>query len=248
MSNFQLIPVMDLLNNKVVHAIRGERKNYKPLDKEFPSYPSNPLELIKKVILKFKITSFYVADLNLIQHNQDKSPNFGFLRKLSSLSEIDILIDLGIRKQKNLLPYVDLNFSKYILGLETLSTLDTLRTCLKQYSPEKIILSLDLYKGNLITNISDMKENSLQQNLKIFENLGVRNLILLDLYRVGSKEGGIPPLYLKILDQAEGEVFVGGGIKNIEDVVRYKKEGFSGVLVGTSLYDGTISGNDIERL
>ncbi|MFX0104936.1 MAG: HisA/HisF-related TIM barrel protein, partial [Candidatus Hodarchaeota archaeon] len=74
---------------------------------------------------------------------------------------------------------------------------------------------------------------------------GIETIILLDLHRVGQKFGGIPPLYLDILRNFKGDVFVGGGIKDYRDLLNYKENNFSGVLIATALYDGTIK---IERI
>jgi uncharacterized protein related to proFAR isomerase len=40
-------------------------------------------------------------------------------------------------------------------------------------------------------------------------------------------------------------VFVGGGIKNLNDILDYKEKNFAGILIATALYDGTIG---IENL
>lgn len=247
MSDFKLIPVMDLFNQKVVHAVRGERRSYEPVSRKFPAYSSDPLHLLKTFYAKFEISTIYIADLNVIQNEMPISPNFRILKKLSLQPEVDIIIDLGIRNEKDIQPYMDLDFNKYILGLETLSTLGTIQNYINMYTADCIILSLDLYKGKMLTNIPNLESSSLEENLKTFQKLGVNSLILLDLYLVGSKEGGIPQLYLKILDNFEGDVFVGGGIKDIKDILNYKEEGFSGVLVGTSLYDGTITETQIKE-
>ena len=77
------------------------------------------------------------------------------------------------------------------------------------------------------------------------EDLGAINIILLDLFKVGQKIGGIPALYFKIRDVFNGEILVGGGIKNIQDIEEYKSNNFSGALIGTALHDGSIK---IEEL
>ena len=102
-----------------------------------------------------------------------------------------------------------------------------------------------MFKGKIITKINDLKnETPLNVVLKL-KNLGVRELILLDLFRVGQKLGGIPPLYLKIRNIFDGNILVGGGIKNFDDLLNYYRNSFSGVLLATALYDGSIK---VEKL
>ncbi len=53
--------------------------------------------------------------------------------------------------------------------------------------------------------------------------------------------GGIPQQYLEIQDSFEGDIYVGGGIKDYKDILNYKNLNFAGVLIATALYDGTIN-------
>ena len=50
---------------------------------------------------------------------------------------------------------------------------------------------------------------------------------------------------MDILHNFNGDILVGGGIKNFKDILDYKEKNFSGVLIATALYDGTI---DIKKL
>ncbi|MHA1472686.1 MAG: HisA/HisF-related TIM barrel protein [Promethearchaeota archaeon] len=80
------------------------------------------------------------------------------------------------------------------------------------------------------------------------EDLGVVNIILLDLFKIGQKLGGIPPLYSKIRQNFNGEILVGGGIKDIQDIKDYKTNKFSGVLIGTALHDGSINIEELRKI
>jgi uncharacterized protein related to proFAR isomerase len=102
-----------------------------------------------------------------------------------------------------------------------------------------------MYKEKVISNAEGIKNKTPIEIVKILGEIGVNNLILLDLYRVGQKIGGIPQQYLKIKDLFKGKVYVGGGIRDLKDLMKYEELSFAGVLIATALYDGTI---DIERL
>ena len=48
MKSFKIIPVIDILNSTAVHAKKGERTKYKPIQSTlFQS--SNPVEIIRKI-------------------------------------------------------------------------------------------------------------------------------------------------------------------------------------------------------
>jgi uncharacterized protein related to proFAR isomerase len=97
-----------------------------------------------------------------------------------------------------------------------------------------------MYKGKILSNSKEFKNYPILNVIEKIEMLGVKELILLDLFRVGLKLGGVPKLYLDILQNFNGNIYIGGGIKNLNNILQYKSEGFSGVLIATALYDGTI--------
>ncbi len=102
-----------------------------------------------------------------------------------------------------------------------------------------------MFNGQILSNAKDIKTQNPLEIIKKIESIGIKNILLLDLFRVGQKIGGIPPLYLEILNSFSGNIFVGGGIKNYNDILDYRRHKFSGVLIATALYDGTL---DIEKL
>lgn len=241
MCGFRIIPVIDILNSKAVHAIKGERTKYKPLISElFQS--SDPIEIIKILIHRYNFKEIYLADLDAIIK---KNPNYDIISKITKFQHLKIILDPGIVKSEDILRFSRFNINKLILGLETINSFEVIRDSLKIFGIDKIVISVDMFKGKIITKIRDLINESLINTILKLRNLGVRELILLDLFRVGQKLGGVPPLYLKIREIFDGEILVGGGIKNFDDLQNYYRNSFSGVLLATALYDGSIN---IEKL
>jgi phosphoribosylformimino-5-aminoimidazole carboxamide ribotide isomerase len=241
MNIFKIIPVIDILNSIAVHAKKGERTQYKPLkSKLFRS--SNPVKIIRKIRNEYDLHEFYIADLDSIIN---KNPNYQLLKEISDISNIEIMLDPGIADINEINFLNEFRIKSLIIGLETIKSFEVVRQSLEILRNNKIIISIDMYKGEILSNAKDIINQDPIDIIKNIESLGIRRIILLDLYRVGQKIGGIPPLYLDILDNFEGDIFVGGGIKNLKDILEYKEQNFSGVLVATALYDGTI---DIKKL
>ncbi len=241
MREFKVIPVIDVLNSEAVHAIRGERKKYKPLkSKLFKT--SNPLDILNVLTSNFKFKDFYIADLNAIIN---RKPDFRLLTKILKITEINIMIDPGIVDISDILHFSNFNINKLIIGLETVRNLDVIRKAINIVGQNKLVLSIDMYKEKVISNAKGVKDKTPKEIAKIMEGIGVNELLLLDLFRVGQKIGGIPQQYLKIRDSFGGNIFVGGGIRDYTDLIKYKELNFAGVLIATALYDGTI---DIEKV
>lgn len=241
MCGFRIIPVIDILNSKAVHAIKGERTKYKPLISElFKS--SDPIEIIKILNHRYNFKEIYLADLDAIIK---KKPNYEIISKITKFQNFKIILDPGIVKSEDILKFSRFKLKKLILGLETINSFEVIRDSLKIFGIDKIVISVDMFKGKIITKIRDLKNESLLNTILKLKNLGVRELILLDLFRVGQKLGGVPQSYLKIREAFDGDILVGGGIKNFNDLLNYNRENFSGVLLATALYDGSIN---IEKL
>jgi len=241
MSNFKIIPVIDILNSKAVHAKKGERTKYKTL-KSYLFHSSNPVEIIREIKNKFNFYEFYVADLDSIIN---KTPNFQILKEILEIADIEVILDPGVVDLKEIHQYTRFKIKSLILGLETIRSLEIISKSLQILSQNKLIVSIDLYKGEILSKVRGLKNQEPLDIIKKIESLGIRTIILLDLYRIGQKIGGIPQLYLDILSNFNGDILVGGGLKNFKDILDYKEEKFSGVLIATALYDGTI---DVKKL
>ncbi len=241
MRKFKVIPVLDILNSEAVHAVKGERARYKPLkSKLFNS--TNPIEILKVLKHIYKFNEFYIADLDAITR---KKPNFELLADLLKISRIHILIDPGIVDVKDIQQFSQYEIKKLIIGLETIQSLGVVEKALDILGKKNLIISIDMYKGEILTKAKGLINKSSLEIINRVESMGIKELILLDLYRVGQKIGGIPQQYFEIQESFDGDIYVGGGIKDYKDILSYKQNNFAGILIATALYDGTI---DIEKV
>ena len=91
-----IIPVIDLMGGKVVHAQGGRRDQYQPLTSQLTSsvYPN---AVIKQLLKWYPFTDIYIADLDAIEcKNIDKA----FYLQLHHLfPQLTIWLDAGIRTQ-----------------------------------------------------------------------------------------------------------------------------------------------------
>ena len=241
MSSFRIIPVIDILNFRAVHAKKGERAKYKSL-KSYLFQSSNPIEIIQILKNRFGFNEFYIADLDSIVR---KKPNFEILNEILVKTNVDIILDPGIVDQEDIYKFSNYKIKSLILGLETIKNIEVIDQSLQILDQNKVIISIDMYNGKILSNAKKIRAQDPISLIKKIELSGIPNVILLDLFRVGQKIGGIPPLYADIKKKFTGNVLVGGGIKNYGDILDYKEQNFAGILIATALYDGSI---DVEKL
>ena len=241
MSNFRIIPVLDIFNSMAVHAVKGERDKYKPLKSKILN-TSKPLEIVKNLKHKFHFDEIYIADLDAIINKQ---PNQGLLLEILKLQDLKFMLDPGITDKNDLLFYSEYNLDKLILGLETITDFNVIEQGIEIMGCDRFSISIDMYQGKIISKLKDLKNQNPLKLVKRLNQLGIKEIILLDLFRVGQKIGGVPPLFMKFRDQFQGNILIGGGVKEYEDLEMMDNTNFSGVLIATALYDGSLN---IEQL
>ena len=113
----KIIPVIDILNGKVVHAVKGQRQNYQPIESVlFKSI--EPLEVAKR-FKAFGFKELYVADLDAII---DCSMNFEALKNIADETGLKLRVDAGITSIPRAKKLLDTGISKLVIGTETLQS------------------------------------------------------------------------------------------------------------------------------
>jgi uncharacterized protein related to proFAR isomerase len=105
-----------------------------------------------------------------------------------------------------------------------------------------------MYKEKVLTRAKGLKRRAPLEIVRKIQALEINEIILLDLFRVGQKMGGIPPIYLEIQNIFDGNVYVGGGIKDYKDILSYFQKNFAGILIATALYDGSINIEKVRKI
>jgi phosphoribosylformimino-5-aminoimidazole carboxamide ribotide isomerase len=238
----KVIPVMDILNGVVVHAVRGRRSKYQPL-KSVLCASADPLD----VALTFKALGFgelYVADLDAIT---GEHANFSILKQIADTTGLRLMVDAGIADLERAEKALSSHISKIIIGTETLPSIGFVGEVVKSLGSERVVVSLDLRDEKVISGFELGKFRSPVRLLREFRIMGVDQIIVLDLARVGSGEGVNMPILKEALRNLKVRVFVGGGVRDIKDMVELENIGVFGVLIATALHSGRISLGELRR-
>ena len=231
-----MIPVIDILNGKVVHAVKGKRSEYKPLQ----SILTNSTEpiAVAKAFKNNGFTELYIADLDAII---DCSTNFTPLKQIADETGLNLMVDAGITSLERARMLLDKSVSRVIIGTETLQDASFVAGAVKALGSEHVIVSLDL-KGMKVLAKSEFSSCvDPMCLLRDFKNAGVSGVIILDLSRVGTGEGVNVDFLRKAIEQGGMNIYVGGGIRNTSDLIELADLGISGCLLATALHNGKIT-------
>jgi phosphoribosylformimino-5-aminoimidazole carboxamide ribotide isomerase len=237
----KIIPVIDLMHGEVVRAIAGRRDQYRPIVSRLTD-SSAPLAIAFAFREYFGLNEIYIADLDAIAGLPVD------LRTFDSLHDngFKCWVDAGIRTTRQASALL-LHASGVITGLETLNGPTELeRIC--DILRDRSIFSLDLRDGAALGDTSTWDCTNPYDIAKKAIRLGVHRMIVLDLERVGTATGpGTDELCSRIRsDFPDTELYAGGGVRTVADVHRFADLGVTGLLIASSLHDGTISRADLE--
>jgi phosphoribosylformimino-5-aminoimidazole carboxamide ribotide isomerase len=232
----KIIPVIDVLNGIAVHGIRGERKHYQPL-KSLLCNSSDPTE-IASAFESLGFSSLYLADLDAIMNN---SPNYDIYRQITEKTSLDLMVDAGTSDIKKAQKVLETGVSQVVVGSETLTSLDFVKTAVNTFGENKVVVSIDQKGGKLLSASESIASLDAVSFAKKLADLGVHHVILLELDRVGTEHGTNFGLMKTILETTGLEVLVGGGIQNLQELKELRAVGVSGSLVATVLHNGKVS-------
>jgi phosphoribosylformimino-5-aminoimidazole carboxamide ribotide isomerase len=238
----QLIPVLDLVRGRAVHARAGDRALYRPVESVLtPGHGGDPLALVQAYRDSVGARECYVADLDAIQGGELQHD---LLRELARVAApCGLLVDAGAHSQAGVREVLALGAAAVVIGLETLPRLELLEAAVAAAPPGGIVFSLDLRLGRPVLSpaATGARLPEPEDLASRAVDAGVGAVLLLDVGRVGTG-GGVDLELLRRLRRRFPHVrlLAGGGVAGVEDLRRLAGAGCDGALVATALHSGRI--------
>jgi phosphoribosylformimino-5-aminoimidazole carboxamide ribotide isomerase len=243
----RVIPVIDLLNGQAVHAIKGERNNYKPL-KSVLCKSSDPLTVALAFRDLMGLNEIYIADLNAIQH-LPQIRHREIIAELGLREGMNIILDAGISEFAHARDLFDIGISKAVIGAETLHTWDAVKCFPIEINPARLVFSLDLHSREILSQCSFLSAMTPVDALEYLQSAGWRDVILLDLARVGTADGADRTLVAEVRAKLPDlNCLVGGGVAHPNELIEMESLGVAGILVATAIHRGIINAGHIASL
>jgi phosphoribosylformimino-5-aminoimidazole carboxamide ribotide isomerase len=228
---FRLVFVMDIFNRNVVLAKGGIRENYRPVSESSAVCKTSiPLEMLEFL----HPNEVYIADLNALQGKGPLDINAEIIRKISL--KADTMLDLGVSSLKD----VDRALSiagTAVIGTET-GTLEVIEDAASR-NPGRISVSIDMKHGKVLKQDPEVPENPFEI-VKLLNRLPLKDLIFLDLDRVGTASGFDPEFLRKLAENSVHDVLLAGGVRGMEDLFALDSLGIKGALVATAIHSGEV--------
>jgi phosphoribosylformimino-5-aminoimidazole carboxamide ribotide isomerase len=232
-----IIPVIDLLNGVVVHAKKGLRQHYQPIQSQL-SASYQPLDVVKSLLDFYPFTQLYIADLNAIQKlNSSYATNLEVIKAIQQqYPKLTLWLDAGISNSEELDMWDKLK-AKIVLGSEKFTSIGNYLSL--SSTIKNSILSLDFF----VDGYHGPAE------LLTHHEYWPQDVIVMTLVNVGVNSGINIELLNKMRENAEGfNLYAAGGVRNIDDLNLLKSMHINGALLATSLHQRQISTDDINAI
>jgi phosphoribosylformimino-5-aminoimidazole carboxamide ribotide isomerase len=239
----RVIPVIDLKDGLVVHAVAGQRAAYRPVESVWVD-SAEPLAVLRVFRDRLGCDECYLADLNAIERRGDHR---ALIARLAREPGIRLMADVGADDPDAVNRLLALGVNRAVVGSETLPGWPALCDILAAIRPDRIVFSLDMRQGRVLSRDAELAELAPLDLLDRVARQGVRDVILLDLARVGTGRG----LDLELLAAAarrfpDVRLIAGGGVRGPADLVALQALGVAGVLVATALHRGLIGPDEVK--
>ena len=147
----------------------------------------------------------------------------------------------------DILQISSLGLHKIILATETIDSFDVIDDAIKELGPDKIIVSIDMKNQKIISDCEEISQMDVYEIIDKLNERHIKEIILLDLAKIGSLRGDSASYYEKIREKyPEIKLIVGGGIKDIKDISSLEQSGFEGGLIATAIHTGKITPTKIQ--
>lgn len=234
----QIIPVIDLLNNAVVHAKSGQRQHYQPIQSQLTT-SSAPLEIVTALLELYPFQTLYIADLDAICGIGNNDGAIEVI--IQAHPKLTIWLDCGIGQTTARALYIGGNI-RPVVGSENIQNLQDYRA-ISYACQSKHVLSLD-YNTTSAMGIGELHDSA---------RYWPDDTICMTLNAVGSNQGVDferlnALIELNAARKPYSRLYAAGGVRNLGDLQALDRMGLAGSLVATALHNGKLSTSDIASM
>ena len=239
--SMNLIPAIDLLDQKCVRLLRGDFE-------QVTFYQRNPLHLAKHYE-SLGCEYLHLVDLNGTRDG--KSENAMIVDSIISETNLKVQMGGGIRSNDSIKYWLDSDLSKLVIGSYAIEEYDQFIASLSPETRSRIIIALDILITNDIPTVrihgwqKDSKMN-LMPTISSFMNDGFTDFLITDISRDGTLKGPNTNLYSQISGEFENiNIIASGGVSKLDDLIKLNDISMQSVVVGKSLLENKITDQEV---
>jgi phosphoribosylformimino-5-aminoimidazole carboxamide ribotide isomerase len=225
-----VIPAIDLRDGKCVRLIQGR------YDRQI-DYNDDPVEQAKE-FCSAGAQWLHIVDLDGAKAG--KPVNTDTISAIVALGLLRIEVGGGLRDEASISQLLDTGVERVIIGTKAVSDFEWFAQMVERFSG-RIVLGLDARGAKVSTHgWTEDSAKSLLEFAAEAAKLPLAAIIYTDITRDGMMTGPNLERTKALVDAVDLPVIASGGVKEVDDVKKLTGLGVAGVIIGRSLYEGTL--------
>lgn len=172
-----------------------------------------------------------------------KSMNLDVVKDIIAAVNIPVELGGGIRTMENIDEVLAAGVQRVILGSVAAKNPALVKEACAKYG-DRVVVGIDAKDGIVAVDGWEVSGNvEVTVLAKEMAKAGVKTIIYTDISRDGTLEGVNVEATAQLARESGIKIVASGGVKSIDDVkalLPYESEGIEGVIVGKSIYMGTL--------
>ena len=234
-----IIPALDLIDGTVVRLHQGDYGKQR-------DYGNDPLPRLQD----------YAAQgaevLHLVDLTGAKDPakrQIPLIKTLVAGVNVPVQVGGGVRSEEDVAALLEAGVARVVVGSTAVKSPEMVKGWFERFGADALVLALDVRideQGNKQVAVSGWQENSgvsLEQLVETYLPVGLKHVLCTDISRDGTLSGVNVEATAKLARESGVAIVASGGVKSIADIEAlkpYEKDGIEGVIVGKSIYMGTL--------
>ena len=172
-----------------------------------------------------------------------KSVNLDVVKKIVDTVSIPVELGGGIRTMENIDEVLSLGVQRVILGSVAVKNPALVKEACQKYG-DRVVVGIDAKDGIVAVDgwgvSGDVEVTVLAKEMA---KAGVKTIIYTDISRDGTLSGVNVEATARLARESGIKVVASGGVKSLDDIkalLTYEKDGIEGVIVGKSIYTGSL--------
>lgn len=240
----EVIPAIDLLDNKVVRLFKGDFAHV-------TEYPEPPLA-VAQGYNRAGIQSLHVVDLNGARSGTPAHLNV--ITEITSTVGMAVQVGGGIRRIEQARAIISAGAARVVVGSTAAREPDEVIGWLGELGPDAIIIGVDvaLTAGSdpivQTAGWTESSEQTLWSLMDRFIAAGATRFLCTDISRDGTLTGPNMALYRECSERyPSAKVIASGGISQASELPELAATGVASVVTGKALLDGRLTIAEIEK-
>lgn len=238
---FNIYTAIDIMDEKCVRLYKG--------DFDISTTYNNDPDFVAKRWKSLGAKYLHIVDLDGAR--EGRAVNIALIRRIITEAKLPTQVGGGIRNSSTIKRLLDVGASRVILGSAIVKDPDFVKSALKEFGGDKIVLGIDCRDGYLA--VEGWKEHSnlrAEDIVSEYEPHGLKIVQFTDIDKDGTLEGPNIEALRDLLEKTKVKVIGSGGIGSIVDVFEIKnlkQRGYNidGVIIGKALYSGKIKPSEL---